>query len=376
VAYAFDWSGYYAPRTLGRLLAAGIRARVATRPFTATLADGTDRTRREMGYGTVIVPLGVQRQRRSEIEQLLARGAREDGTEVWSLGSGLTPEGVDLGSPSLERLERPEILLVIGDGFSSYDAGEIWHLLDQRLHLGVSLVDSSRVGRLDLDRYSHVILVSGWWPNLPGWGEEMAGRLGGWVRRGGTLLTLGNAAVWAEDNLLGTSADEGELPSFAGGDRNSEDGEDDQEPESPYRSYADFQTDAARPLVSGTIFQAELDTTHPLAYGYQQTALPLFRTSTVTLRPAEDPYSTPVRYTAAPLLAGYVSADNLENLSGTPAVIATTLGGGVVVRFADDPAFRGVWYGSSRLVANAIFFGPVIERTEVPEGVRAPRGMR
>ena len=47
----------------------------------------------------------------------------------------------------------------------------------------------------------------------------------------------------------------------------------------------------------------------------------------------------PVRYTEKPLLAGYVSPENLARLAGTPAVVAT-------------------------------FFGPVVRRTDLPQGVR------
>jgi hypothetical protein len=79
-----------------------------------------------------------------------------------------------------------------------------------------------------------------------------------------------------------------------------------------------------------------------------------------------------VRYAERPLLAGYVSPENLERLAGTPAVIATRLGRGTVVRMVDDPVFRGFWLGTAKLLSNALFFGPVIETTELPEGVRPP----
>ena len=29
----------------------------------------------------------------------------------------------------------------------------------------------------------------------------------------------------------------------------------------------------------------------------------------------------------------------------------------------DDPCFRGVWYGTRRLLVNAIFFGHTVQRT-------------
>ena len=136
------------------------------------------------------------------------------------------------------------------------------------------------------------------------------------------------------------------------------------------RPYASFRDDVAVPLIAGSIFETRLDRTHPLAYGYTSDLLPVFRDSTGTLAESDNPYDTPVRYADEPLLAGYVSPENLRRLAGQPAVIATRVGRGVVVRMVDDPVFRGIWLGTSRLMLNAVFFSSAIERTEVPEGVQ------
>lgn len=359
VAYAFEWTGLYAPRALGRLLQDGILVRIATRPFEAPVGSGEGDERHAFGYGTVVVPLGIQPDRADDARELLATAAREDGIDVHALPTGLTGGGVDLGSPSLDPLELPEPLLVIGDGVSSYAAGEVWHHLDHRLGLPVTLVDRSYLEHLDLARYTHVILPHGRWDGLS---EGEVGSLGEWVRgQGGTLVALQGAAVWAEGALLGQGAQGGEAapPNGAGPE------DEGTEP----RPYAAFRDDVAVPLVSGTIFEAEVDPTHPLAYGYTRDRLPVFRTTTDTLTPSGNPYDTPVRYTEEPLLAGYVSAENRQRLGGTPAVIATRLGGGVVVRMVDDPVFRAYWLGTSRLLANAVFYGSLVDRTEVPEGV-------
>ncbi len=351
VAWAFEWTGAFAPRALDRLERAGIAARVATEPFAADTPAG----RHTFCAGTVVVPLGLQPERSDEVRRLLETAAGEDGVDVFSLASGLSAGGVDLGSPSLEPLALPKPMIVIGDGVSSYSAGEAWFLLDRRVGMDVSLVDRSYLGRVDLSRYTSIVLVDGNWEGLS---EDEVQRLGEWVRRGGTLVATGRAAVWAEGALLGLTGDGAPGPPPL--------------PLSPPepRPYGRFTSDAAVPLVAGTIFEARLDLTHPLAYGYTREELPVFRDSTLTLTPSSNPYETPVRYAEAPLLAGYVSPENLARLAGTPAVIATRVGRGLVVRMVDDPAFRGVWYGTEKLLLNAVFFGPVVERTDLPAGVR------
>lgn len=365
VAWAFEWTDYYAPRSLGRLLREGVYARVATRPFEARLVDTPDGgAMRSFGRGTVVVPLGLQRDRAGEIRDLLTTAAREDGVSVHALASGLTPGGIDLGSPSLQPIVPPRPLVVIGHHVSSYDAGEVWHLLDHRFRMPVSLVERSRLGRIDLDRYTHVILVDGRWDELP---EARMADLEQWVRDGGTLVGIQNGATWAGRALLGLGED-GE--SGGGGGMEIQIGGEAKDGEAQDRPYADFRKDVAVPLIAGTIFEAQLDLTHPLAYGYTRERLPIFRDWTGTLMPTGNPYDTPVRYTDEPLLAGYVSPENLEQLGGQPAVIATRLGGGVVIRMVDNPNFRGIWYGTSRLLLNAIYLSDTIRRTDVPEGVQ------
>ena len=76
-----------------------------------------------------------------------------------------------------------------------------------------------------------------------------------------------------------------------------------------------------------------------------------------------DPYANVARYTESPLLSGYASPENQERIAGTAAVIARRLGRGTVILLADNPNFRGFWYGTSKLFLNGLFFGGVIRDT-------------
>jgi len=109
-----------------------------------------------------------------------------------------------------------------------------------------------------------------------------------------------------------------------------------------------------------------VDVTHPVAYGYQA-ELPLFRKGAILLKASPNPFTTPVRYSEKPLLSGYISETRLEEMSNQPAVIAERQGKGVVIRFANNPIFRGFWRGTERLWVNALYFGPLIKETNLPE---------
>jgi len=344
-AYLVDWRGYYAPRAVARLLEAGVHARVATRP----LSVRRDGEAAEQPLGTVVVPLGTQTVARERLLGLLATAAREDGVRVTATTTGLTPTGVDLGSPSLEDLEMPHPVLLVGDGVSAYEAGEAWHLLDTRYGVPVVLLETDRLGRGALEDATHLLVVGGSYSLS----ESTLETVRGWVRSGGVLVASGRAARWARRAVLGRDDE----PS----DDEESDGPPAWMPERP--AYGDYQALRAKQLVSGAIFETRLDTTHPIAFGATSDRLPVFRRDATPMPLEEDPFVNVAVYTEAPLLSGYASDENVERLAGTAAVVAERLGRGAVIRIADDPNFRGFWYGTNRLYANALFFGHVLDRT-------------
>ncbi|MBT8072720.1 MAG: hypothetical protein HKP21_03330, partial [Xanthomonadales bacterium] len=75
----------------------------------------------------------------------------------------------------------------------------------------------------------------------------------------------------------------------------------------------------------------------------------------------------PVRYAKDPLLSGYIGDQRLVEMGEQPAIIAERHGKGAVIRFANNPIFRGFWRGTEKLWFNALYFGPVIRSTELPK---------
>ena len=101
-----------------------------------------------------------------------------------------------------------------------------------------------------------------------------------------------------------------------------------------------------------------LDITHPLGFGYQRNELPVYKNNNVYLSPSKNPYSTVAKYTKDPHVDGFISNKNLETfIKPSASLIVSPLGGGRVVLFADNPNFRGAWYGTNRLFVNALFLG-------------------
>jgi hypothetical protein len=89
-------------------------------------------------------------------------------------------------------------------------------------------------------------------------------------------------------------------------------------------------------------------------------SIPTFRDHTIMLSLPDNAYSTPMRYTADPLISGYISKPQLERICSSAAVVVSASGSGRVIAATDNPVFRAFWFGTDKLLANAIFFGHTI----------------
>lgn len=340
--WVFEWDDYYAPKLLYQLQDAGVVARIASRPFSSLTTNGL----REFDFGTIIISSKNQTMTPAELHRILRTATAGAAVSVYGLDTGLTPAGIDLGSPNVSVLNKPSIAVLVGDGASSSEAGEAWHLLDNRFGIPVTLLDADDLSRRDLSRYTTIVLPSGRYGSADG---AVAEKLRNWVRGGGTLIALRGAVQWAQQaGLLSTKTTQQN-----GGGR-----EDNGAP--TQRPYINASADNGSRAMGGSIFFGQADLTHPIAYGLNREIIPLFKNSTTLLEPTQNPYAMPIVYTEAPLAAGYVHRDLLEQIPGKPAVVVGGVGSGTVVGFADNPNFRAFWFGTNKLFLNAIFFGETI----------------
>ncbi len=334
-AFAFEWDGYYAPAALQYLQQQGLRTQVATRSFRGETSGGGAR---DFPAGTIVIPTQGQALGTEDIASRLREAADIGHLVIHGLSTGLTAQGIDIGSNHMEVLQAPKVALLVGSDVSSYDAGEIWHLLDTRYQIPVTKLETGRVSPSVLQRFNVLLMPPGTYRELP------AEALRNWVAAGGVLVAYENAVRWLESRQLAPVV-------F----RSSE-----AKPFPEKGTYATArETRDAREL-SGAIFEAEADLTHPLLFGFENTHLPLFRTHDLFLDLPENPYAAPIRYTASPLLAGYCHPSLRQLASGSPAALIGGTGEGRVICLTDNTNFRAFWYGTNKILANAIFFGHTI----------------
>ncbi|MDG2416050.1 MAG: M14 family zinc carboxypeptidase, partial [Flavobacteriaceae bacterium] len=153
-AYLFEWHEYYTPKALNKILNKGLRAKVAKRAFEL---EGV-----KYDYGTIMIPVANQSLSANEIHQFLTEIASDAQIQIKGVGTGLS-HGIDLGSNNFEALKKASVAIVVGNGTASYDAGEIWHLFDQRYDMKLTKIDLDYFSRVDLSRYTTLIV-----PNMYG----------------------------------------------------------------------------------------------------------------------------------------------------------------------------------------------------------------
>ena len=337
-AYAIKWDDFYAPKALYELQSAGVLAHVISEEFAS---DGANPV--HFDQGTIIIPAGVQKLPFAELLNILTKVSVSNGIIIYPISSGFTTTGADLGSPAMFTLNKPKILLAAGPGVSSRECGEIWHLLDQHYDMEVSLVNQDRIGSIDLVRYNVIILPGGEYSNVDSITVE---KMKSWILKGNTLITLGSAIRWANKIKLGHFKSSKISPQ--------------KKDNTGRRPYANRSNDYGSSQMAGAIFNVNLDLTHPLAYGYHSPHLPVFHTSMSVLVLSEDPYATPAVYSPKPYLSGYTPKGSVENIANKAAIVVDRLGSGQVIAFDNNPTFRAFWYGTNKLLANAIFFGQII----------------
>lgn len=324
-AYLFEWHEYYTPKLLNAVLKKGLRAKVSMKTFKA---NG-----KAYDYGTILIPVQNQNISSAEIYSFLNTAAKESYVSIDVVSTGLN-EGIDLGSNNFRSLERPKIALLVGDGVTSYDAGEIWHLLDTRYNITVTKLDTKTFRRADLSRYNTLIMVN----SYSALDESNTKKLKSWIQEGGTLVAYKNTLNWLNSKKL-MNIDSKKSTLIA---KNVS-----------FEERGDFR---GAQYIGGAIFETELDRSHPVNFGYKNDKLAVFRNSTLFMNPDKNSYNNPIQYSKNPLLSGYISEENLDSISKTVPLKISRVGRGNIIGFTDNTNFRAFWYGTNKLLMNAIFF--------------------
>jgi hypothetical protein len=278
------------------------------------------------------------------------------------------------------------VLLAWDTPTSSLSAGWARWVLERRYGQRVSVVRVSTLRRVELERFDVIVLPSGRYADEVG--EKLVERLRAWIREGGTLVALAEAARWltTEDvGLLATSTElRGGCPEKAPPDAEDEDDEDDEEPSSgtcdvktdePYDLESAIRPERERPgAIPGALLRVQLDPEHWLSAG-SDGEIQVIVDGRRVFSPLKLDKGRNVGVFASKedvVASGLVWDEAREQLARKAFLMHQPLGRGQVIAFAEDPNYRGYAEATELLFMNAVLLGPAHRERDLYEG--APRG--
>ncbi|MBL4605324.1 MAG: zinc carboxypeptidase [Flavobacteriaceae bacterium] len=326
LGYLMSWNEYYTPKALNAILQKGLRAKVSMKNFkNGGIA---------YDYGTIFIPVQNQKLDANEMYAFLSKVAEESHLKINGVATGLN-DGIDLGSNNFRNIKTPKVAMLVGNGINVSDPGEIWHLFDQRYDIHVTKLDMSYFNRIDLSKYTALIA-----PSSRSMSKASVEKLKTWVRNGGILIGYRSAVNWLKSNkFISLQFDKAKIDTVKN------------------VSFEDRSKKSGAQVIGGAIFEAKVDRSHPINFGYKNDKIALFRNTTIFIKADKKSYNNPIQYTGNPLLSGYISKENAKVIKNTVPFKVQRMGRGRVIVFTDNTNFRAFWYRTNKLLMNAIFFG-------------------
>jgi hypothetical protein len=335
-AYLVNNTDYNIHQFIYALQNEGVFVQTATRTFSTNI-NGENMN---FGYGSIVISVQQQKVDADMLYNIISKASVAANIKVHTVASGFNSSGIDLGSNYVKTLKKPEAAMIIGSGVAASEAGEIWHLLDQRLHMPITKIDILNFSRVRLERYNTLVMVSGAYNFLD---KNSVDKIKAWVQNGNTLITIKSGADWAIKNgftkfklAVDSSTTKGRLD---------------------YDRASDMEGAKA---LGGSIFSIDLDTTHPIGYGFSKRKVSVYKNNSTFFQNSTNAYSTIAQYTNTPLVGGYLHPNSLKMIKNSPSILVGAEGSGRVILFADEPNFRGTWYGTNKLFLNALFLGNIM----------------
>jgi hypothetical protein len=342
VGYLMPW-GTAAAAAVAEALREGIRVRSAGGEF--TLGD------REYAVGTAIIR---NSDNGPDLAQRLARIATRHGAEVVPIDDSYVREGMSLGSGRVRHLTEPRVLLVYDQPGQTYSVGWARYVLEQRYGQRTTAVRASSLGRVDLSDFDVIVFPSGNYGDVVG--DGMQEDLSGWMRSGGTMITMSESTRWAaRAGLLATNAER------RGGRAEGDDPPTSESADQPIDFLqAIAPSDEAPEQTPGAIVRGTLDTGHWLASGTDGEIGVLVEGTRIFAPITLDRGTNVGRYAGVDdlVMGGIVWEDAKPQLANKPFLFHQPMGRGQLIAFAEDPNYRAYAEATQLLFINAVLLGP------------------
>src|SRR5690625_6513006 len=132
-----------------------------------------------------------------------------------------------------------------------------------------------------------------------------------WIRRGGVIIASGSSGRWLSSQNIG-SFDYKSLPVI----------------DSTSATYEEMTDLYGARVTGGSIMKAYIDRSHPIAFGYTDEVLPVFKNNNFVFEPSKLRFRNPIVYAEDPLWSGYLHPVNAELFGGASALQIDAIGRG------------------------------------------------
>lgn len=333
LAYLIDGSDANVYRAAGAMLQRDVEFSVSEVSFS--------RQGRRFSRGTLLVQRGNNGE---SLDGHLQAVASETGARLVPLATGWEG-GLALGSRRLRHVRAPRIALIGGEGTSPTSFGALWFTFDEDQRIPHSVLPLSRLRSTDLRHYRVLVLPdgSGYQSALGSAGIE---KLKAWVRGGGTIVAVGEAAEFLRHKDVALS----KILEWPG-----EKAEADEPAEAEPERYNEYS-------IPGAAFRTEINDRSYLTFGVPRAPEVLIGGS-VALMPVPHKVDNIVTVRRdAPLASGFAWPESLERIRGSIYLASEPYGSGQVITFASQPFFRLYWRATLPLLMNSVLYAPSFPR--------------
>ena len=329
--YLSSWDSMTDAAFLSALLREGIRVR-----FTEKAVE-TGGTRFQPGS------LLITRSDNMETQDYLAKLssiADRFNRRLTAATTGFSSSGPDFGSSSFRPIHAPRVAVLRGPEISSLNYGEIWYFFEQELDYPLTSIGTDYFADIELSEIDLLILPSGNYQQVLG-GETLE-RLTAWVENGGRILAMGEALEF----FAGKNGFDLEKNKFDKPDSTNVDN---------LIPYSRREREAIKQSITGAIVTNQVDSTHPLAFGYGNNYMSL-KLGSDSYAYLDEGYNVVYLRESPEIAAGFAGVEAREKIGKSMTFGVEPVGQGSLIYMVDDPLFRAFWQNGKLFFANAIFF--------------------
>lgn len=336
--YIFKYQSIKDVELLTAFMQNGIKIRSAERAF--SIGGQT------FEPGTLLIP---RRNNESvkDFDNVVQTLAKQFERKIYTSATGFMDKGKDVGSSDVNFLRAPKIAVLFGEQTSSLSAGEVWHFFEQQLHYPITQIGTDYFKSIDLDKYDVLIVPDGTYRLFD---EPMLDQVNAWVSRGGRLIAIASA-------LSAFSEKKGfNLKAYANDDEKSqaEKKEKELKEKEGIGRYEDAERKQLSGSISGAIYKINLDNSHPLAFGLNDTYYTL-KTGESRFSFLDNGWNVGVIKGKAKPVQGFAGTKANRKLDNSLVFGVEEKGQGEIIYFVDNPLFRCFWENGKLLFANAVF---------------------